>query len=301
MTQVPRLSLLDRATHAEYVAFFVVLSEMLPYCALHPVKLPPLLCVVCPAWPSSLGVDQLEKGGQRQEYSEPNPSPGAGWSCLQVVWEASEAPCAERGQSILPWGKAFPGRAEGAKPWSTSGMNFSSPGVPPCGRRLGLVRGCAGEGSGCAGIFQRMMSVGVRLSPARLPTIPVATGLPGWARQSSKLCISPSSPLTSQGVLLQDAQHRVSAPRPCEHPSITVSAQGVSDGEPVRGWVTLNSQLCGCDTESWPLCPHLRAGAQPGLPSHPARRQDTLCSCLLMFVAAAAAAGLEEEASTGSR
>lgn len=186
------------------------------------------------------------------------------------------APCAERGQSILPWGKAFPGRAEGAKPWSTSGMSFSSPGVPPCGRRLGLVRGCAGEGSGCAGIFQRMMSVGVRLSPARLPTIPVATGLPGWARQSSKLCISPSSPLTSQGVLLQDAQHRVSAPRPCEHPSITVSAQGVSDGEPVRGWVTLNSQLCVCDTESpspsWgtaraPLSPSEEAGHALQLPA----------------------------------
>lgn len=77
---------------------------------------------------------------------------------------------------------------------------------------------------------------GCAVIPARLPrAVPAATGVPGWARQSSELCISPSSPLTSQGVLLQDTQRCVSAPRACEHPSITVSAQGVSDGEPVRG------------------------------------------------------------------
>lgn len=158
---------------------------------------------------------------------------------------------------------------------------FLQPRSSPLWQEARAGAGCAGEGSGCAGIFQRMMSVGVRLSPARLPTIPVATGLPGWARQSSKLCISPSSPLTSQGVLLQDAQHRVSAPRPCEHPSITVSAQGVSDGEPVRGWVTLNSQLCVCDTRvlaplspspSWgtaraPLSPSEEAGHALQLPA----------------------------------
>lgn len=51
--------------------------------------------------------------------------------------------------------------------------------------------------------------MGVRLSPARLQrtaagfALPVATGLPGWAGQSSKPCISPQLAPHLSGALLQ--------------------------------------------------------------------------------------------------
>lgn len=94
MTQVSRLSLLDRATHAEYVAFFVLLSEMLPYCALHPVKLPLPLCVVC----FLPGLHPLECISWRKEVRDRNtvsttaPLGQDDGSCLQVVWDKRRGP-----------------------------------------------------------------------------------------------------------------------------------------------------------------------------------------------------------------
>lgn len=87
-------------------------------------------------------------------------------------------------------------------------MNFSSPGVPPCGRRLGLVRGCAGEGSGCAGTFQRMMlwrCASLTRQGCREPAC--LCHRDAWT--SFRLCISPALPLTSQGVFLENIQHWV--------------------------------------------------------------------------------------------